>query len=185
MIYHIFYCNTLYRRNKPLQAEIRGGYPVISSSEWCNPNKPFNLPVYTFEFDGSLLMPDNIDTGGGIFNLYSPRLVEAIRGFPVQFETFPVKIIDSVSKEILSESYVIFRLREIEACLDPKKTLVNKPVIAQKLMDEPKYMFRNKDLPLQVIIHKDIKDCFETLQISGCRYVEILDNDKAASLFPW
>jgi hypothetical protein len=130
---------------------------------------------------------DNYSCGSGI-DVYSKKMIDVIADHGVSFETVPVDVFDSKSKEKLDVEYFAFHLLEIYPSINLEESMVayyeespgaisaiKNMVLKEEILEMPKPLFRMEELFGFVLIHQSLKNSFEKAGITGCKYISIDD----------
>jgi hypothetical protein len=176
-IYFVFSAEQRSWRNRILQAEIQlqGDFPETHPHWWDGVPLTTPPPPLTFAVSAKGPMLDNYFTGTE-FDLYSERLITLLREAGVQFETFPAMLVDRKTKEPLPVRYEVFHLLEVQPALEVYRAASGPPVIerldliADKWMKHKRPFFRAKEAQNIVLIHETLKQQFDTVGITGCKY---------------
>ena len=151
-----------------MQAKILGKPPQPIPHWWAGISLKKPLPLLTFSVNLIAPKPDNFFTGT-IFDLYSKRLTNLFGEAGIRHETFPVKLINRKTQETLSMEYDIFHLLEIHPGIDKKLSDndeelvgVSKLVLTKDCIKAKRKFFRIKEVPEIVVIHKDLKNVFDS-----------------------
>jgi hypothetical protein len=183
MMYYVFKSATLSWRNHILWAEIQGGrpnFPEYKPHWWKAQPLESPLPLFTFMINEKAPKPDNYNTST-LFDLYSSRLISIFREAGIQFETFPVQIIDRKTKKPLDVTYEIFHLLEMAEGIDLEKSDydVDSPydirhlVMADERLYTDKLLFRDQKFSNLALMREDLKHELDQVNITGCLYTPV------------
>ncbi len=114
-----------------------------------------SVPELTLLINTQAPILDNYQTGSNL-NLYSAKLRRLIAPKRVQFETFPVKLVDQKTKQPLELDYQWFHLQETRSALEDTSFSIP--------------LFRVRENGMFVIIHKEFKAELDEAGITGCEY---------------
>lgn len=165
-------------RKDIILAKIHGTPPTTQPHWWDCVTLTAPLPLITFEVT-TMPLPDILFTGS-IFDLYSSRVIDILSKTGVLFELFPAHIINQSKKTAPKAEYKIFHLLEkhpgIDLSLsniDDESMEIKRLVVADEYMRTRKLFFRVKGLEEIILIHKELKELFDSHGITGCSYTPL------------
>lgn len=177
-MYFVFESELCAWRNQIVQARLQGGVPDYQPHWWdCEP-LTIPLPRLSFIINAKAPLLDNYFTGTE-FDLYSARLVTFLREANVHFETFPAKVAERKTKQVLSSiSYEVFHLLETHPGLDETRSdmddeEIRKLVLTDVCIQSRKPFFRLKENVGIVLIHQTLKSILDAAEITGCKYTPV------------
>ena len=180
-MYYVFETELNYWRNHLVQAAYQGNILDFKQSWWLN--EPFAQPVppLTFTVSAKAPKPDNLFVGTA-FSLYSLKLINIIKQWQINFESFPVTIVDKKTKTPIVSSYQAFHLLEVHSAIDPNRSVVidngsiriiEKLTLSQEAVLAAKPLFRTKEYFKLVLIHEKLKANLDQNGITGCTYIPL------------
>jgi hypothetical protein len=184
-MYYFFKAKQVYREGELLQAIAMNEPPREYAKKWWY-GEGFTFLPYKFRFsvDEQASLLDNYWTGN-IWDLYSERLISIFKNAKVKYELFPVDILSRSTGKLLSSDYKIFRLTEINNCLDEDRSVYKifsvgnrqikalaQPFFTNEFIRSGRLLTRIAGHERYVIIHDELKTILEDENISGCRFSE-------------
>jgi len=121
-MYHFFSAKLVYWKDELLEAlVINEPPPEYAKQWWYGENLSLGPYEFSFSIDDQAPLLDNYRTAD-IFDLYSEKLISILSRTSIKYELFPAKIISKLNGEILNLDYKVFRLTEINDCLDENRS---------------------------------------------------------------
>ena len=165
-------------RNATIQAKVKGVVELyaIIGSDWEHP------PIsryggkgdfgFQFEFNSNLPIPDNFFTGSS-FSLYSIGLIDVIKGFDVEYETFDATLIDKKKGIEQVDSHKVFHLLSEFSIIDWEKTIHDKfsyfksiALNEDRVKSAPAF-FVNSETRNYHFMREDLKEAIEAAGLTG------------------
>lgn len=146
--------------------------------KWWTPQPIDNFPHgVQFAIESQAPRLDHYNTGS-IYHLYSQPLLRVIREAGVAFESFPVSVVDKITGQSLPDKYELFHLLEEYPALDLDKTQfsqlgIEEIVLAKEFLESDWQLTRISQYPAIVLIHASLKDKFDELGMTGCKYTPV------------
>jgi hypothetical protein len=183
-MYYFLTERLLYWQNEILQAKLLSNMSEEHELNWLSGNKlSLPLPDFILAVPEDAPALDNYRTPGGIYNLYSNKLVKLLGQYHVNFELYKTKIVGVKNNKDLQLSHRIFRLVDVFDCLDETKTefeeitigkrvikIFNKPVFTNQFLIQKKMLFRIAGYEQYMIAHETLKEKIEASNITGCEF---------------
>ena len=184
-MYHFFSAELVYWKDELLEAlVINEPPPEYAKQWWYGGNLSLGPYEFSFSIDDQAPLLDNYRTAD-IFDLYSEKLISILSRTSIKYELFPAKIISKLNGEILNLDYKVFRLTEINDCLDENRSTfkvlpfgkgqikaLQHPHFTDAFLKSGKLLTRIAGYEKIVIIHEDLKKILEDEKISGCKFPE-------------
>lgn len=189
-MYYIFKTQMVQWQGVNLQAEMQSDLPLEWRRQhdwWASVSLKGLVPTLTFSIHSEAPRIDNYFTGNQ-FSLYSERLISILHQTGVQYETFPVSIIDQETREAIEHKYRLFHLLEIDPAIDTGKSIIEespfstrgateilKLVLTDTFMRQGKALTRIKERRNLTVIHEDVKNLLDEAKITGCSFMPVED----------
>lgn len=155
------------------------GEPVTATPHWFGDTPVTLTPAHpTYQLNTRCLGVDLIPTGN-IMNLYSETLIEVITAFDVQFEAFPVTLLDRAGA-VASKRYTLFHLLELQAPVarripDAQGGTRLLPTSQRFAPDAPP-LFRPSTHASLIFVTQGVKDAVESHGLTGCAFEAVDDH---------
>jgi hypothetical protein len=184
-MYYFFSAKLVYWKDEVVEALVMNEPPPEYVKNWWYGEK-LSLEPYEFSFsiDDQALLLDNYRTAS-IFDLYSEKLISILSKATIKHELFPVKLFSKVNGASLNLDHKVFRLTEINDCLDENQSTfkvlplgrrqikaLQQPYFKDAFLKSGKLLTRIAGHEKVVIIHEDLKKLLEDEKISGCKFSE-------------
>ena len=186
-MYYFFKAELVYWKDELVEALVLDEPPrEYTRKWWYGENLSLGSYEFSFSIDDQAPLLDNYRTAD-IFDLYSEKLISILSRANVKYELFPAKIISKINGEILNLDYKVFRLTEINDCLDENRSTfkvlpsgkrkgefkaLQQPSFTDTFLKSGKLLTRIAGYEKVVIIHEDLKRIIEDENISGCKFSE-------------
>ena len=179
-MYYIFHATPIKWQDKEQYAHVEPAQPPttdIARLWWnCEPLQ-LSFPPLRYLIDGSAPLPDNYVTGD-IFDLYSERFASVMAMENIAFEKFPITLIDRLTRQKISQDYVVFHLLQSLPAIDRQQSIVSKLglekiVLTEQLLASNLLVVRDQYWSNIVLIHHQLKQKLENMAITGCRYTSV------------
>jgi hypothetical protein len=187
-MYYVLETDILVWRNQELFATLPDDVPGFHP-HWfeCQPISP-PLPVLPVRLNAKAPRPDSYATGD-IMPLYSQRLLTCIAQAGVTFEQFPVSLIDRKTEQPIPDHYAFFHLLEQRPALDFEHSIfvrhhVQHLALTRECLKNAWLLFRIQERRNIVLIHQQLKERFERINISGLIYTPIGEYHTMLSQLP-
>lgn len=135
----------------------------------------------TYQINPRFEPPDNYADSHG-FSLFSKRLIDIIDKYEVEYEKFPIKVVDKNGKELNNLKYWVFHLlEEYQDGLNEKASGYNENELSRikklvlnysKFDHKPLFYLKKVYFPM---IREDLKNDLEENKISGFTFVSADD----------
>jgi hypothetical protein len=185
-MYWVYEVQTFTWRNQLVHAQLETPPPQRAHKGDCGygfpsplQDAPYGINLdFTFTVNPKHPHPDNYANGTG-FTLFSDRLIQVMRNYQVNFESFPVRMVDQNNRELQDLHYAIFHsLEGKKDAMDKEKSGwqgnprigIPRLVLDYDIFDQ-RPLFICDTLYIK-LIRDDLKKAIEQKLITGFSFIE-------------
>jgi hypothetical protein len=151
---------------------------MLSGKMWETKRLDFAFPLLKFSIHHNAKLLDNF-VNGTSFNLYSDKLISILRELKIDFDAFPVELVDRKTNKVILEEYFIFHLLESFEVFDKNLSditptrRIKRLVVSREFEESGKLMVRDKDFRQHIVVHQHFKDTLDNSGVTGCDYISV------------
>lgn len=140
---------------------------------------PLDLSLLTFAIDKDASLPDLLDCSKGPLWLISEKFVSLLQQKGIDFITYPIRLVDTDTRQPLDVVYRLFHLLDCQAGIDKKKSVITengqnieKLVLSEEILQNRPLLFREVEYRF-LLVHQNLLDEMEAAGLTGYRTVPV------------
>jgi len=161
-------------RNQWVIATLKSPFNMQLSIDLWKPEPLAEDPQLEYSVNGRAPLPDLLGTGT-VRWLMSKRFLDLLHRAGVLFESFPVKLYDRKSGEVVQKEFEVFHLLKVQPIVDLNRSNIknNEHIERIELIEfgeEGPKMARDSYLGSKVFVREDLREQIISAGITGCNW---------------